>query len=211
MKEGGWEVREYEGWRAVSCDVVVFPRLKLKGWKAKLYRGTFGKAIKAVGLGVIVDVGQYGMDRVPLLRKIIRCQNTEDGEKKLNKTLLKEAGRILKENEVLIHDAGVSVKDAQEASVPRYIIRSAKNCVARWNYLPENAHGNRQYGERIRPLARSRKGKKTESTNDPTIRTSFEYQERTIKGAHSRFHARFAIAARGEKAIFLNCSHRPDL
>ena len=31
------------------------------------------------------------------------------------------------------------------------------------------------------------------------------------RGAHSRFHARFAIAARGEKAIFLNCSHRPDL
>ncbi len=29
--------------------------------------------------------------------------------------------------------------------------------------------------------------------------------------AHSRFHARFATVARDEKAIFLNCSHRPDL
>ena len=181
MKEGGWEVKEYEGWRAVSCDAVVFPRLKLKGWKAKLYRGTFGRAIKAVGLGVIVDVGHYGMERVPLLRKIIRCQNTEEGENELKKELLKEGARTLKENEVLVHDAGTSVKDVQEAGVPRYVIRLAKNCVARWNYLPEDAHGNRQYGERIRPLARSRKGKKIESTSNPTIQTSFEYQGRTIK------------------------------
>ncbi len=181
MKEDEWEVREYEGWRPVSCDVVVFPRLKLKGWKAKLYRGTFGKAIKAVGLGVIVDVGQYGMERIALLRTIVRCKNAEDGEDELKKALLREGARTLKENEVLIHDAGASVKDVQEAGVPHYVIRAAKNCVARWNYLPKNAHGNRQYGERIRPLARSRKGKKIESTNDPTIQTSFEYQGRTIK------------------------------
>lgn len=181
MKEGEWEVREYEGWRAVSCDVVVFPRLTLKGWKAKLYRGTFGKAVKAVGLGVIVDVGQYGEERVPLLRTIVRCRNTEDGEAELKKDLLKEGARILKANEVFVHDAGVSVKDVQEAGIPRYVTRAAKNCVARWNYLPEKAHGNRQYGERIRPLARSRKGKEIESTSDPTMRTSFEYQGRTIK------------------------------
>lgn len=183
MKEGGWEVREYEGWRAVSCDVVVFPRLNLKGWKAKLYRGTFGKAVKAVGLGVIVDVGQYGTERVPLLRTIIRCQNTEDSEDELKKALLKEGARTLKENEVFVHDAGVSVKDVQEAGVSRYVVRAAKNCVARWNYLPEDAHGNRQYGERVRPLARSRKGKKIESTNDPTTEASFEYQGRTIKAS----------------------------
>ena len=73
------------------------------------------------------------------------------------------------------------MRDVQEAGVPHYVIRSAKNCVARWNYLPEDAHGNHQYGERTRPLARSRKGKKTESTNDPTIQTSFEYQGRIIK------------------------------
>ena len=73
------------------------------------------------------------------------------------------------------------MKDLQEAGMSHYVIQAAKNCVARWNYLPEDAHGNRQYGERIRPLARSRKGKEIESTNDTTIRTSFDYQGRTIK------------------------------
>ena len=83
LKQGDWEVREYEGWRAVSCDVVVFPRLKLKGWVAKLYRGTFGRAVKAVGFGVIVDVGHYAGERVPLLKQLIRCRNVEDSEAQL--------------------------------------------------------------------------------------------------------------------------------
>ncbi len=181
LQAGEWEVREYEGWRATSCDVVTFPRLKLQGWKAKLYRGTFGKAIKAVGLGLIVDVGQYAGERVPLLRKIVRCKNSEDSEKELKLTLLQEAARTLRGKEVFVHDAGVSIKEVQQVKMAHYVIRLAKNCVARWPHLPENAHGNRQYGDRIRPLARSRKGKETAATNDPTLETTFEYQGRTIK------------------------------
>lgn len=181
MKEGGWEVREYEGWRAISCDAVVFPRLKLKGWVAKLYRGTFGRAIKAVGLGVIVSVGEYGAERVPLLQKIIRCENKKDGEKKLQTALLKEGGKKLGEKGVLVHDAGATVEEVQEAGIIRYVIRVAKNCVARRNDLPEDAHGNQKYGKKIRPLARKRKGKTIESTNDPDEKTSFTHQGRTIK------------------------------
>jgi len=95
----GWDAREHEGWRAISCDVVVFPRLKLKGWVAKLYRGTFGKAIKAVGFGVIVEVGQYGQERVALLRQIIRCKNVEDSEKQLQADLLAAGAKTLGEKQ----------------------------------------------------------------------------------------------------------------
>ena len=38
---GEWEVREYEGWRAVSCDVVVFPRLSLHWTFDKQNKGQF--------------------------------------------------------------------------------------------------------------------------------------------------------------------------
>lgn len=180
-KEEGWKVREYEGWRAMPCDVVVFPRLKLKGWVAKLYRGTFGRAIKAVGFGVIVGVGEYETERVPLLRKIIRCENKKDGEEKLKTALLKEGAKMLGEKEVFVHDAGVGVPEVQEAGIARYVIRLAKNCVARRHNLPEDAHGNQKYGNKIRPLARTRKGKTTESTNDPEEKTSFAHQGRRIK------------------------------
>ncbi len=181
MSQKGWEVREYEGWRAVSCDVVVFPRLKLKGWVAKLYRGTFGKAVKAVGFGVIVDVGQYGQKRVALLRQIVRCKNTKDSEAQLQTDLLKAGANALGDKGVFVHDAGVSVRAVQTAGIERYVIRAAKNCVARWSYLPKKVHGNRQYGELIRPLARTRKGKETAATNDPTEETTFQYKQRTIR------------------------------
>ena len=181
LKQQKWEVREYEGWHAVSCDVVVFPRLKLKGWVAKLYRGTFGRAVKAVGFGVIVDVGNYEGERVPLLRQIIRCKNVEDSEAQLKADLLKAGGKAIGDKGVFVHDAGVTVKEVQQVGIERYIIRMAKNCVARWSYLPENAHGNRLYGERIRPLARSRNGKETASTNDPSEETEFEHDGHTIR------------------------------
>jgi len=180
-QETDWERKEYEGWHVVSADVVVFPRLKLKGWIGKLYRGTFGKAIKAVGIGVIVDIGHYGGWRIPLIRGLVRSQNREGSEKLLKKALLKKTVRIMRPNEVLTHDAGATVNDMREAGVANYVIRLAKNCVARRNYLPENAHGNRQYGDEIRPRARMREGVLIEATNDPDLKTSFEWQGRTIE------------------------------
>lgn len=179
-----WELKTYEGWRVLSADVVVFPRLKLKGWIGKLYRGTFGKAIKAVGLGVIVEIGHYAGCRVPLLRQIVRSQNREGSEKLLKQDLLKAVSNQLQPNEVLVHDAGVKIKDVREAGIENYIIRLAKNSVARRNYLPRNAHGNRQYGTEIRPQSRMRKGTMIEATKDPDIQTSFSWQERSIE-AHS--------------------------
>lgn len=153
-----WQVRQYEGWSAVSCDIVAFPRPKLQGWLAKFYRGTVGRAVKAVGLGLVVEVGHYEGERVPLLRQIIRCKNAVDGAAQLQTHLLKKGAQALGERGVLVHDAGVTVKQMQAANAERYILRLAKNCVARWAHLPDNAHGNRKYGNLIRPLARYRKG-----------------------------------------------------
>lgn len=181
-KNSDWQRNHYEGYHPVSCDVVVFPRLKLKGWVAKLYRGTFGKAVKAVGFGLIVDVGSYEHGRASVLRKIVRCKNEEGSEKKLTTELLHTAAQMLGKTGVFVHDAGVSIKDVQEAKMSRYVIRLSKNCVARWNYLPTQAHGNRLYGMIIRPLDRIRNGKLIESTNDPTEKFSFQFRGETITG-----------------------------
>ena len=181
LKQRGWEMKEYKGWRAVSCDVVVFPRLKLNGWVAKLYRGTFGRAVKAVGISVIVDVGPYAGERVPLLKKLLRCQNIEEAEAQLKHDLLKACASALGENGVLVHDAGATIKDVQKVKAKRYIIRLASNCVARWSNLPDKAHGNRKYGNLIRPLARTRQGKVIVSTNDPNETTSFEHDRHTVQ------------------------------
>ncbi len=181
LSHGGWQRREYEGWYAVSCDVVVFPRLKLTGWVGKLYRGTFGKAVKAVGFGVIVDVGHYEGERVPLLRQIIRCKNAKDSEQQLKAELLQAGAKALGERGVFVHDAGVKVNEVQDAGVERFVIRLQKNCVARQPFLPQKAHGNQKYGAQVRPLARYRKKKLIPSTDDPTEVTSFQHEGRTIQ------------------------------
>lgn len=181
LANGEWSRREYEGWYALSCDVIVFPRLKLKGWVGKLYRGTFGRAVKAVGFGLIVEVGQYGTERSALLQEIVRSRNVIDSETQLQSDLLKAAAKQLGERGVFVHDAGVTVKAVQAAKMERFVIRLGKNCVARWNYLPTAAHGNRRKGDVIRPLARSRKGKAIAATDDPTTKTTFVQAGRLIQ------------------------------
>ena len=184
IQNGCWEKKTFEGWYAVSCDAVVFPRLKLQGLLAKMYRGVFGKAVPAFGFGVIVEVGHYEGERVPLLLKIVRCQNNKQSESLLKKDLIQAGAKSLGEKGVFVHDAGVSIKDVQKAGVERYVIRLATNCVARWPYLPSSPHGNRKFGEIIRPLERASKGVITPATNDATEIISFEYQGRTIEAHH---------------------------
>lgn len=180
-EETEWKSRAYEGYRAIAVDVVVFPRLKLRGWKAKLYRGTFGKAVKAVGLGLVVEIGEYAGERVALLKKIVRCRNEEGSEQKLQTDLLKQVSERLAENEIFVHDAGVTVKTVQGAKIERYVIRLAKNCVARRNVLPPNAHGNRRYGTLVRPLARQRNGKQIPATKDADLTVTFDHQGQQIQ------------------------------
>lgn len=179
--ETNWQRRTYEGWLAVVCDVVVFPRAKLQGWKGKLYRGTFGKAVKAIGVGVIVDIGEYERERVPLLRHLLFSRNEAGSESKLQKEMLSWVAKKLAPKEVFVHDAGLSVQAVQAANIDRFVIRLAKNCVARRNQLPDNAHGNRQYGEVVRPLSRTRQGKQIVSTNDADETVAFQHQGRTIE------------------------------
>ena len=178
---GAWTRREHDGWYAVSCDGVVFPRLKLKGWIDKLYRGTFGRAVKAVGIGVIVEVGDCHGARTPLLRTLVRGRNADGCEKTLKQDLLKAGGQILGERGVLIHDAGANIEDMRKGKVERYVLRLDKNCVARRSVFNQDAHGNKKYGTLIRPLARERQGKKIPSTNDWCEETTFQYQDQTIK------------------------------
>lgn len=195
-QEAKWERKEYEGWYGVVADVVVFPRLKLKGWIGKLYRGTFGRAVKAVGLGVIVEIGHYDGYRVPLIRQLVRSRNCADSEKRLKQDMLKAVAKNLKANELFIHDAGVKINDLRESGINNYVIRLPKNCVARRNALAKDAHGNRQYGVEIRPLARTRKGVIIEATHDPDTKQWFNWQGRKIEA-----HAWYDVVGKEDKVV----------
>ena len=83
-----------------------------------------------------------------------------------------QAGKALDPEEVAVFDAGFSLAEVR-AKTPRFVVRLAKNATVRRNFLPQyKGHGRHpEYGERLRPLARTRADKQLEaSPADATCR-----------------------------------------
>lgn len=181
FEEKQWKGHSYEGYRVLSVDITSFYRPKLRSWIGKLYQGIAGKALKAVGIGIIADVGRVGNQRIAIPRKLLRSKNEKGSEKTLQQTMLKWLSEHQAIDEVSIYDAGFSLKDLQQEGIKQFVIRLASNCTVRRNTLPTyKGKGARpQYGERIRPSARSYKGK-TITASPFDKQGSFQFQERTI-------------------------------
>jgi hypothetical protein len=92
----------------------------------------------------------------------------------------KAAGQ-LKENEVLLHDGGVSIAQLQAAGAARFVDRLGTNCTARRPCLPAyKGRGRRPTrGILVRPLTRQWKDRILSATR-PDVTTTFELEERTI-------------------------------
>jgi len=182
FEEGEWKKHSYEGYRAISVDITSFHRPKLKGWIGKLYQGLSGKAVNAIGIGIIADVGSVGSQRIAIPRKLVRSQNETGSEKKLQLRMLKWTSEHQVNDEVYIFDAGFKLASLHEAKLKNFVVRQAANCTFRRNYLSQyKGKGARpKYGELIRPLARSYKGQSIAAT--PFDKEgSFEFEGRIIK------------------------------
>jgi hypothetical protein len=116
--------------------------------------------------GVVGEVGEIGGQRIACPREFERVRPNDHSEKRLWRDLLQRVRRNLALDEVIVVDAGVKITTLQVADVPRYVVRLATNFTARRNYLPLYCGKGRKpvYGQRIRPLARSYKGKTAPST-----------------------------------------------
>jgi hypothetical protein len=110
---------------------------------------------------VIGVVGQIGDQRLACPLAFERVHPKEPGESRLWQDLLHWIKRHLAADEVAIMDAGVKLADVQAAGIERYVLRLATNFTARRNYpAPYRGKGRIPiYGEKIRPLERSYKGK----------------------------------------------------
>jgi hypothetical protein len=179
--QGRWQAHEYEGYRPVAADITAFWRVRLKGWLGRYFNGIANRLLGGVGLAIVVEVGQIDGHRMPLLRKIIRAHPKDMSQDRLKEMVLTWLARNLAANELALFDAGAHIKDMQTAGMVRFVIRQAKNCTARRNYLPDYQGGRpSEYGQLVRPLARKRKGK-TLVASKPDQTDSFVYQGRTIK------------------------------
>jgi hypothetical protein len=176
-----WRARRYERYRVLSVDITGFWRPHLQGWLGKHYHNLAEKALPAVVVGVIILSGQVGCHRIPLLRRIVRCQ-PQQSQPDFRRQLLRETAAQMALDQVVVVDAEFAIAELQTAAIPRYVVRLASNATARRNYLPAAKGRGRPavYGEKVRPLPRQWKERQLAAT-PPDQQSHFDYQGRRIQ------------------------------
>ncbi len=164
--EGLWQEHSYEGYSPVGVDITAFWRPTLHDCPAKHYYAPAGKALPAIIFGMISRVGSIDSQRIPLPRAFVRVDEDDPSEAALQKRLIEQVVLDLALNEVAILDAGFKLKALHAAGLKRYVVRQATNFVGRHNKLPPYKGQGRkpEYGEKVRPLARTYQGKTIEAT-----------------------------------------------
>ena len=161
-----WKERRYEGYLPIAVDITAYFRPTLRDCPGIHFHPGAQRALPAINIGLMGEVGEMNGQRLALLRRIERSNGTEVSEPSLWKTLLPKVAKELKRDEVAVIDAGVKIRAVQEAGITRYVLKQAQNMTARRNFLPEPALLGRkpEYGAILRPLGRTRKGKKLEAS-----------------------------------------------
>jgi len=120
-----------------------------------------GASGSVLRIGVIGEVGQIGGQRLACPLTFERVHPKDPRESRLWQDLLRWARRHLAADDVAVMDAGVKLADVHAAGLEHYLLRLATNFTARRNQpLPYGGKGRKPvYGEKIRPLERSYKGK----------------------------------------------------
>jgi hypothetical protein len=180
--QGLWQEHEHDGYRGVAVDLTAFWRPRLQGWLGKHFHSVAGRALPAVSVGVVVRIGQMGLQRVPLLKNLVRIDWEKPDEADLVSRLLRQVGQELGPDEVALFDAGFKLSALQAAKIARCVVRLASNVTARRNYpAVYQGRGRRPlYGPLVRPLARTYKGHAIVAT-PPDFTADFEYEGRRIK------------------------------
>jgi len=104
--------------------------------------------------------------RVAITHELVRADPADPSAAKLQDRVVKQTLETLAEDEIPVFDADFKIRELQEAEVDRYEVRLAKNFTACRNVLPSyKGRGRRsEYGELVRPLARTWKGKHISAT-----------------------------------------------
>ena len=170
--QGQWQACQHAGYYPKAVDITAYWRPTLKGIKSKHYNAQADKALPAVVFGMVGRVGRVGKQRMALLTDLIRADLADPSESALQTKLLKQVALGLAADEMPVLDAGFKLKALYDADLERFVVRLAKNFTARRNSLPQYRGGRPpEYGEIVRPLARSYNGKRIEATPPDRVET----------------------------------------
>jgi hypothetical protein len=176
-----WQAHRIEGYVPVAVDVTAFWRPTLKHAPSVHYHPVAQRALPAVILGLAGEVGEIGGQRLVLPRRIERVHPGDGSEKRLWADLLKQVGKGLQADEMVVVDAGVKISDLHASGIGSYVVRLASNFTARRNYLPDHQRGRKPlYGALVRPLARQYQGNTTPAT-PPDECAQWDFQGRSVR------------------------------
>ncbi len=173
LEQEHWQVHQYEGYYPKAVDLTAYWRPTLKGCQSKHYYPPAEKALPAIVLGIIARVGSVNRQRVAVITKLVRAEPDDPAEASLQTAVVQQVAETLGVDEMPIFDAGFKIRELQAVELPRYVVRLAKNFTARRNILPVyKGHGRRaEYGELVRPLARTRNRKHIPATPPERVET----------------------------------------
>src|SRR5215472_12430876 len=202
-RAGRWRAHTYEGFRPVAGDLVGFFRPRLSDCLGKHYQSGADKALPAIVLAVVAGVGSVGQVRLPLVRLLLRAGPSDSNEAELQRRAITQAGAALQPDEVLVVDAGFGVAALLTGGVPRFVARGARNFTARRNVLPAYKGRGRcpVYGERVRPLPRTHKGK-TRAATPPDAAAQWRVAGRLI---HAQMWENVVLSTAKPGAPALRC------
>jgi len=162
-----WQERRYEGYLPITVDITAYFRPTLQGCPGVHFHPAAQRALPAINIGLVGEVGELNGRRLALLRRIERASGMEVSEPFLWQTLLPRVAKEMQDDEIAVIDAGVKIGAVQKAKITRYVLKLAQNVTARRNFLPEPVGRGRkpEYGTLVRPLGRTRKGKILEASS----------------------------------------------
>jgi hypothetical protein len=173
LEQQQWQAHQYDGYYPKAVDLTAYWRPTLRRCLTKHYYPPADKALPAIVLGLIAWVGSVNGQRVAIITELVRADPDDPSEATLQTAVVRQVAETLAEDEIPVFDAGFKIRELQAAELPRYVVRLAKNFTARRNVLPPyKGHGRRpEYGELVRPLARTRKGKYIPATPPDRVET----------------------------------------
>lgn len=177
-----WEAHEYEGYQPVPVDITAFWRPELQDCPSRHYHPTARRALPAIIIGMVGDVGTIGGQRLALPRHLVRVQQQTPDEATLQMDLLRQVGRQLTATELAVLDAGFKLRQIHSVDFPNYLVRLARNFTAHRNEpAPYKGRGRPPvYGEKVRPLPRTYAGREIAATA-PDDEVTWEDGEHTIR------------------------------
>ncbi|MCL5995833.1 MAG: hypothetical protein M1546_07225 [Chloroflexi bacterium] len=175
-QDGHWESSQYGGYRVKAVDLMGFFRPCLKHCPTTHYDSAAGKALKAIPLGIVGDVGRIGTQRFTLPCALVRAEVDPPSEALLEEALVRMAVKQMAADEALTADRGFKPVTFVKAGCTRVVLRRPKNFTARRRTPPPyGGHGRKPSRPAVvRPLPRTYRGKTIAATLPDRIETWVE-------------------------------------